>query len=233
MLSKLIKSIKEITGYTQYRIKQNNYKRSKLLQQYGMEALRELYKVGNKVECEVIPIYGTLLGFYREHDFIAHDDDVDVTMDIKALSRNLFTQLENAGFKFSHISRTSNGKGVSLSMSYKGLTCDITFGENVGEEFIIQCPVPQSGKSWSQTKQSNIFVSNKVVIPKWKEKIKTNIRGEEIIMPANANYILKSIYGEDFLTPKSNFHVSLTEDVPLKETYFSQWTVPQFIEVFL
>lgn len=72
--------------------------RKKRFLKYGNETL---LKVKKALECENLLFwldYGTLLGAYREHDFIKHDFDLDIGMWLKDADAAKQAMIKN-GFK--------------------------------------------------------------------------------------------------------------------------------------
>ena len=49
------------------------------------ENLSLLKRICNEHNLDFILFYGTLLGAIREHDFISHDEDIDIAMPISCL----------------------------------------------------------------------------------------------------------------------------------------------------
>ena len=69
------------------------------LQTVGEEALSAYYDVAKNLSINFSPMFGTLLGIYRDHNFISYDDDIDMILDIKSLSIDLLNELKNKGFE--------------------------------------------------------------------------------------------------------------------------------------
>lgn len=57
------------------------------------DSLREMMRIGNKFEVPIMLAYGTLLGWYRQCDYIVHSRDIDTTMFITDFSHELFREL--------------------------------------------------------------------------------------------------------------------------------------------
>jgi len=77
------------------------------LQTVGEEALSAYYDVAKNLSINFSPMFGTLLGIYRDHNFISYDDDIDMILDIKSLSIDLLNELKNKGFEINKISLVS------------------------------------------------------------------------------------------------------------------------------
>lgn len=88
------------------------------------ENLGILKKICDDAGLQFILFYGTLLGAVREHDFIAHDEDIDLVMykaDMQKFLDTLFTLREH-GFELARYER----RGF-LSIIRKGEYIDIYF----------------------------------------------------------------------------------------------------------
>lgn len=88
------------------------------------ENLSLLKKICNTHNLEFILFFGTLLGAVREHDFISHDEDIDIVLPITGLERFkdiLFILREN-GFEVVRFER----RGF-MSIMRKGEYIDIYF----------------------------------------------------------------------------------------------------------
>lgn len=85
-----------------------------------------LKKICDEANLQFILFYGTLLGAVREHDFIAHDEDIDIVMykkDMQKFLDTLFTLREH-GFELARYER----RGF-LSIIRNGEYIDIYFYE--------------------------------------------------------------------------------------------------------
>lgn len=66
----LIRSILKFTGIDKIKKERKIKKACTLLQNVGGEALQAYYDVASELSITFIPMFGTLLGIYRNNDFI-------------------------------------------------------------------------------------------------------------------------------------------------------------------
>ena len=202
-----IRSILEFTGIDKIKKERKIKKACALLQDVGGEALQAYYNVASELSITFVPMFGTLLGIYRNNDFIPHDDDIDMTLNIRSLSDDLLISLKKHGFEFSNIFVASDFKGCQLPMKFKGLTCDIYFSYiDVKSQSHIFLPLAITGYDWLFSSNMNLFRAKDVGVPYETSTMTWKFRNKEIEIPCNSVEILKALYGEDFMTPKKNAH---------------------------
>ena len=176
-------------------------KRSNLLKENFEEILNIVYSSDLK-DYNIWLDFGTLLGYYRENDFISHDLDMDFGVQVSSLEE--FEVIEkyliNNGFN-----RTKefyfNKNLVELSYSYKGLNVD----------FIIY------NKENDRVSSDTIFfMTNALGNPTRYEVYHYEIpfsglkecdfKGMKVKVPENTQEYLRTLYGEDFETPNTNYN---------------------------
>ena len=176
-------------------------RRSSLLRENFQEVLKIIYNSQlNKYDLWLD--FGTLLGFYRENDFINHDLDMDFGIIINDYDDFLEKEkyLIKKGF-----SRTKEfyykNRLVELSYSYKGLNVD----------FIVyrrKADVIESDTIFFMTnalgKPTRYEVYN-YRLP-FSELEGHNFKAVEIKVPNNAREYLSKLYGEDFEVPNTNYN---------------------------
>ena len=176
-------------------------RRSFLLRENFQEVLKIIYNSQlNKYDLWLD--FGTLLGFYRENDFINHDLDMDFGIIINDYDDFLEKEkyLIKKGF-----SRTKEfyykNRLVELSYSYKGLNVD----------FIVyrrKADVIESDTIFFMTnalgKPTRYEVYN-YSLP-FSELEEHNFKAVEIKVPNNAREYLSKLYGEDFEVPNTNYN---------------------------
>lgn len=176
-------------------------KRSILLEENFEEILNIVYGFDLK-NYDIWLDFGTLLGYYRENDFISHDLDMDFGVQVSSFEE--FEVIEkyliNNGFN-----RTKefyfNKNLVELSYSYKGLNVD----------FIIY------NKENDRVSSDTIFfMTNALGNPTRYEVYHYEIpfsglkecdfKGMKVKVPENTQEYLRTLYGEDFETPNTNYN---------------------------
>ena len=166
-------------------------RRSSLLRENFQEVLKIIYNSQlNKYDLWLD--FGTLLGFYRENDFINHDLDMDFGIIINDYDDFLEKEkyLIKKGF-----SRTKEfyykNRLVELSYSYKGLNVD----------FIVY-----RRKADVIESDTIFFMTNALGKPTRYEVEEHNFKAVEIKVPNNAREYLSKLYGEDFEVPNTNYN---------------------------
>ena len=176
-------------------------KRSNLLKENFEEILNVVYSSDLK-DYNIWLDFGTLLGYYRENDFISHDLDMDFGVQVSSFEE--FEVIEkyliNNGFN-----RTKefyfNKNLVELSYSYKGLNVD----------FIIY------NKENDRVSSDTIFfMTNALGNPTRYEVYHYEIpfsglkecgfKGMKVKVPDDTQEYLRTLYGEDFETPNTNYN---------------------------
>ena len=176
-------------------------KRSNLLKENFEEILNTVYSSELK-NYNIWLDFGTLLGYYRENDFISHDLDMDFGVQVSSFEEFevIEKHLINNGFN-----RTKefyfNKNLVELSYSYKGLNVD----------FIIY------NKENDRVSSDTIFfMTNALGNPTRYEVYHYEIpfsglkecdfKGMKVKVPENTQEYLRTLYGEDFETPNTNYN---------------------------
>ena len=176
-------------------------KRSNLLKENFEEILNVVYSSDLK-DYNIWLDFGTLLGYYRENDFISHDLDMDFGVQISSFEEFevIEKNLVNNGFN-----RTKefyfNKNLVELSYSYKGLNVD----------FIIY------NKENDRVSSDTIFfMTNALGNPTRYEVYHYEIpfsglkecgfKGMKVKVPDDTQEYLRTLYGEDFETPNTNYN---------------------------
>ena len=176
-------------------------KRSNLLKENFEEILNVVYSSDLK-DYNIWLDFGTLLGYYRENDFISHDLDMDFGVQVSSFEEfeAIEKQLINNDFK-----RTKefyfNKNLVELSYSYKGLNVD----------FIIY------NKENDRVSSDTIFfMTNALGNPTRYEVYHYEIpfsglkecdfKGMKVKVPDNTQEYLRTLYGEDFETPNTIYN---------------------------
>ena len=176
-------------------------KRSNLLKENFEEILNVVYSSDLK-DYNIWLDFGTLLGYYRENDFISHDLDMDFGVQVsrfeefEVIEKHLINNGLNRTKEFYF-----NKNLVELSYSYKGLNVD----------FIIY------NKENDRVSSDTIFfMTNALGNPTRYEVYHYEIpfsglkecdfKGMIVKVPENTQEYLRTLYGEDFETPNTNYN---------------------------
>lgn len=147
--------------------------------------------------------FGTLLGYYREHDFIAHDCDLDFGVNLCDADR-VRKALENNGFKRIILFESSDG-GMEECYKYKHTTLDVFYFREKENE--LYCT--SYSKFVSRIRDRFTFKKpctvKKICVPKSGFK-RVKYKGCEVYVPIKIEEHLIMHYGKTFMVPNPQFN---------------------------
>ncbi|AME08891.1 MULTISPECIES: LicD family protein [Gemella] len=176
-------------------------KRSELLSDNFVEILDVVYSSKLK-DYSLWLDFGTLLGYYRENDFISHDLDMDFGILIPNLEE--FYKIEKTLLQ-KGLAKTKefyyDEKLVELSYDYKGLNVDFIVYERQGNSLNSKTIFYMKNSLGKPTRLEVYDYS----LP-FSELKKVDFKGIDIKVPDNAKEYLSALYGKDFEIPNTNYN---------------------------
>lgn len=131
---------------------------------------------------------GTLLGYYRDKNFIPHDNDIDIGIRWKDFTQSAFNDITNNNFEF----KSSHGRlEESLVINFKkcGIPVDIYFYYNDGDRFY-------HSAAYGKARKYRVDFSYKEFDVKEIEYF-----GHKFFIPKNELYFIETKYGKEWKTP--------------------------------
>lgn len=155
------------------------------------ENLSLLKRICNEHNLDFILFFGTLLGAVREHDFISHDEDIDIVMPISNLERFkdiLFILREN-GFEVARFEK----RGF-MSIMRNGEYIDIYFFT----------PYPKD-------KRLSTCICELCEVRYINETMQMEFQGELYTVPKDYENLLTFLYGDNWHTPIPMFNFKMSK----------------------
>lgn len=159
--------------------------------------------------------YGTLLGYYREKDFIKHDNDLDIGARIEDAEK-IRTVLTNNGFKLVHQYHSSNG-GIEECYKYLHTCVDVFYYKEDVDKQTIYCTTYITRRHLfpSLKKKFNCWVK-RVDFPMMSFKL-VKFKDVSVYVPEDTQSYLKCVYGENFMIPDPSYD---SKNVATNITYY-------------
>lgn len=200
-MKRLLNPIYSVYKQSLIRMRNRNY------QKYALEMLEQFDKCMTHYGHPYALAFGSMLGAVREHGFIKHDLDVDVTMWYDDYSEELMAHLKEYGFRLRHTFAVEDGRlGREDTIVYKEVSLDIYYlYEPTGQS-------PYCSGSWEKMEGSintvdsmrkfGRILAKRIDMPYVHETKRVPFEGKlQLPIPANADELLRFFYGSNYMIP--------------------------------
>lgn len=190
-----------VRPFYRIKVKMETKQRRNLYLLYAPELLRKLKDSLDSKHIMFWLEFGTLLGAYRDHDFIKHDLDLDIGT-FWENAEDVHNALLNSGFKILKEFKvgTDGLNGLEQTYIYKGVTVDVFYFHK--ENDIMYC---NSFSTFPEEyNDMSMFQVKKITVPyNGFEKLK--FKGIEFTVPGKIEMHLRAHYGDNFMIPNAHF----------------------------
>jgi len=188
----------------------NRYKKKKqkeILHKNGKDVLIALKSVFNELEINWFLVYGTLLGAYRDKDFISHDVDIDIGVLFTNYSKEIEKIMLKNGFIKKHQFVVDNGEfAIEETYEYRGVGIDIFYFKVIENKLIGYGFINEEGLSWDKTIQKYGGLLVREITYPYEGLDRIKFLGEEYEIPKNPKKHLASHYGNNFMVKDNNWN---------------------------
>lgn len=192
--------------YQEFRLKRFRNREKKAFRKSALEALKALDECLTSNNIEYSLATGTLLGAVREKGFIPHDIDIDIFVWAEDYSTALIELLASNGFDRQYSFFVDDGKlGREDSFRYKGVQIDIFYVYSPRNEqpyFTDYNAFEDAPSRELSVRKHGGLQPRRISMPIVKEFHRVPFETLSLPIAINAEEVLKSRYGADFMTPR-------------------------------
>ncbi len=178
---------------------------AKCFRAHGLETLLRANEAVKSANARMFLAYGTLLGAFREKNFIPYDFDLDVGMFANERPEDFEKIMAQYGFsrkRTFYIKET--GQITEDQYEYKGVQIDFFYQFEKDENTLYSYICRQhESKDWRTANQTDGFPCIT-----WEyensDLVTIDFLGHELYIPEKTESWLRTIYGDDFMTPIRN-----------------------------
>ena len=172
----------------------------------GENALRAFVDCMNKNGITYWLEFGSLLGAYRDGDFVPNEIDIDAGAFLKD-ARTVYEALVKDGFKLVREFHVVGENGLEQTYEYHGTTVDLMYFFEKGE--LLWC----NGAQFAPTIRKGVLFEHVVTAHYFKKFECADIQflGMNVSVPSNTEEHLIEIYGEGFRVYDPNFKGDLNK----------------------
>lgn len=180
-------------------------KMAKAFHKYGLETLLQADKAMRSVDAKMFLAYGTLLGAFRDKNFIAHDFDLDVGVLNSQRPGNMEEIMKNFGFTHKrqfYVKET--GRITEDQFEYKGVQIDFFYYFEREDSVYCYLASAHETKEWKEANRTDGFPCMLFPCPKT-DFVEKDFLGEKLYMPEKTSEWLIKLYGDNFMIPIKNW----------------------------